>query len=57
MPYQNFVEKNQAERKRNINAHLTEHQRFEQIIEDSEAQFWKLYGDPDIEQLPDKLIS
>ena len=34
---------------------LTEQEKFEQIIEDTEERFWKLYGDPDIEQLPSKL--
>jgi hypothetical protein len=36
---------------------LTEQEKFEQIIEDTEERFWKLYGDPDIEQLPNKPIS
>ena len=36
---------------------LTEQEKFEQIIEDTEERFWKLYGDPDIEQLPSKPIS
>ena len=41
----------EAQRKRNAKANLTDQQRFELIIEDTEERMWNLHRDPDIDQL------
>ena len=48
----NLNRKDQVEqRKRNAKAILTDQQRFELIIEDTEERMWNLHRDPDIDQL------